>query len=79
MALPLLRLREPSTTLPSMKVTVPVGVPEPATAALTLAVRVIDWPKVDVASDVLSFVLLALTTCWVSGEVLPPKLPSSLV
>ena len=38
---------EPSTVEPSMKLTVPVAVPPPGAAGLTMAVKVTDWPKTD--------------------------------
>ena len=53
---------------PSVKVTVPVGVPAPGATALTVAVKVITWPKTDGLAVELTVVLLEslLTTC---GEV----------
>src|ERR1043166_1659626 len=35
----------PSEAAPSMKVTVPLGVPVPAWPGLTVAVKVTDWPE----------------------------------
>ena len=35
------------TVLPSLKVTLPPGVPEPAEEAFTIAVKVTDCPKID--------------------------------
>jgi hypothetical protein len=35
----------PITIAPSLKVTVPVGVPLPGLVMLTVAVKVTDWPK----------------------------------
>ena len=37
----------PSAVVPSMNVTVPVGVPLPGELAVTVAVKVTDWPKTD--------------------------------
>jgi hypothetical protein len=69
-----------SAVAPSLKITVPVGVPDPGTVALTVAVNVTDWPKTDgFAEDVAAIVLLALlTTCVKVGEVLVLKLVSPL-
>jgi len=45
--------------LPSIaNCTVPVGVPEPGAAALTVAVKVADWPKTDVLADDVTAVLV---------------------
>ena len=49
----------PRTFVPSSKVTVPVGVPEPGALALTVVVNVIDWPKSEGFADELTLVLLA--------------------
>jgi hypothetical protein len=45
--LALLPLRDavPRMVLPSLNVTVPVGVPEPGALALTIAVKVTTWPN----------------------------------
>jgi hypothetical protein len=43
---------------PSMKVTVPVGVPEPGALAVTVAVKVTDWPKTEGLGEALTAVLL---------------------
>jgi len=37
----------PSTVVPSLKVTIPVGVAAPETVAETVAVNVTDWPNFD--------------------------------
>ena len=48
MAIPLtLSVPVPSVLLPSLKVTVPVAVPEPGALAVTVAVNVTDCPKTD--------------------------------
>jgi hypothetical protein len=59
--------------------TVPVGVPEPGAAAVTVAVTVTGWPKTAFgeAGDEIPAVLLSLLTTWVSGiAVLPAKFAS---
>ena len=57
-----------SVTLPSSKVTVPVGVPAPGEAAATVAVKVTGCPKTDGLAAEMTVVVLEswLTTC---GEV----------
>src|SRR5205823_8070044 len=66
----------PRVVTPSLKVIVPVGVPEPGT--VTVPVSVTDTPKVDgLALLVTATVVLALfTVCTTTGELLPLKLPS---
>jgi len=45
-ALPVLSsVAAPTTVPPSLKVTVPLGVPDPPPEAATIAVRVTAWPK----------------------------------
>lgn len=55
----------PRVVAPSLKVTVPVGVPLPGLATLIVAVNVTGWPKTDglpvVATDVV--VLALFTVC----------------
>ena len=64
-----LRLLVARGVAPSLKVTVPLGVPEPGAAALTVAVKVTDWPKTDGLVEEVSVVVeLAGLTVWVSGE-----------
>ena len=47
MATPLLlSVPVPRVVEPSLKVTVPVGVPAPARSGVTVAVKVTDWPNV---------------------------------
>ena len=41
------RVLVPSITAPSMKVTLPVGVPAPGGEAETVAVKVTDWPNTE--------------------------------
>ena len=48
---------------PSLKVTVPVGVPEPGALALTVAVKVTDWPKTEgLDEEATAVVVLSLLT-----------------
>ena len=81
-ALPPLRLPVPSVVAPSLKVTVPVGVPAPGETALTVAVKVTDWPETDgLAEELTEAVVLAGLTVCVNGEAvlsLPLKLLSPL-
>src|SRR6266498_138064 len=67
--------------LPSiLNCTVPVGVPEPGATGVTVAVKVIDWPKQDgLAEEVTAVVVFALfTVCVKLGEVSVLKFPSPL-
>ena len=41
----------PSAVDPSMKVTMPVGIPEPGATAVIVAVKVTDWPNTDGLAD----------------------------
>src|SRR5579884_359417 len=51
---------------PSLKLTVPVGVPEPGTETLTVAVKVTDWPTTEGLADELRLVdVPAWFTVWV--------------
>ncbi len=63
---------------PSLKLTLPVGVPAPGATAVTVAVKVTDWPKTDgFWLEVSAVAVLAwLTTCESTELVLPLKLPS---
>ena len=71
-----------SVTLPrsspvvvSKKSTLPVGVPEPGALAVTVAVKVTAWPKLDVLADGTTLVVvLSLLTVWVSVPVLARKM-----
>ena len=60
--------------------TVPVRVPEPGATALTVAVKVTDWPKTEGLAEEATVVLLpAWLTLWVTvAEVLAVKLVSAL-
>ena len=78
LALPLESVLFPRVVEPSLKVTVPVGVPLPGAAAETVAVKVTDWPKTDgFADDVTVVVVASFVTVWVRTDVkLPVKLLS---
>jgi hypothetical protein len=78
LALPELRAAVPNVAAPSLKVTVPVGVPAPGPTADTVAVNVTACPNTDGFSDEVRVVeLLALLTVWVrAAEVLVLKLLS---
>ena len=68
-ALPELKLAVPSVAAPSRNVTVPVGVPVAGATALTVAVKVTNWPKRDGFNDEVTVVeLKALATVWVMAE-----------
>lgn len=71
---------EPRIVAPSLKVTVPVGVPAPL-AALTVASSTTDWPNVDGFGVETTTVVVAgdVDTTWVrTDDVLPPWLASPL-
>src|SRR5262249_6515224 len=65
------------TTLPSMKVPVPVGMPDPGARTETVAVKVTDWPVAAGLSDDarLTEVAAGLTVRGTPAEVLFAKLP----
>ena len=71
--MPLLSAPVPSVVVPSLKVTVPVGVPP---VEVTVAVKVTAAPKVDGFRDEASEVelLACFTVCVNTAEVLPAKL-----
>jgi len=77
-ATPPLKVPVPRVVAPSLKVTVPVGVPEPGDAAATVAVKVTDWPNVlGFTLEVTAVVVPALLTTWDSAlEVEPVKFVS---
>ena len=64
---------------PSVKVTVPLGVPAPGATAATVAVKVTAWPNTDGLGDELTVLLLEalFTTCGVT-ESFPVELPKLL-
>jgi hypothetical protein len=68
----------PIVVVPSLKVTVPVGVPAPGALTVTVAVNVTDWFKRDGLTDELSAVVVfALLTTWDSPtDTLPLKFAS---
>ena len=61
--------------LPSRKVMLPVGVPEPGLAAVTVAVKVTPWPYAEelVEEETRLMAPSWLTVCVVVPEVLPMK------
>ena len=70
MAVPPLRLTGLPKAEPSMEnCTVPVGVPAPGATALTVAVKLTDWPKTEGLTEAATIVVVLawLTTC-VRGE-----------
>ena len=68
----------PSCDVPSMKVTVPVGIPAPGLTALTVAVKVTNWPTAEeLADDESVVVVLAWLTIWLTIELLGPKVASA--
>jgi hypothetical protein len=77
-AFPRLRLPVPSRVAPSLKATVPVGVPE--VAGFTVAVKVTAWPDFDGFTEDTTEVVEAawFTPCDRTGEVLRAKLASPL-
>jgi hypothetical protein len=58
-AVPPLRATVARVVLPSLKVTLPVGVPEPGLVAVTAAVNVTVWPDVADVGDAVSATLVA--------------------
>jgi hypothetical protein len=75
---PALSVPVPNVVVPSLNVTVPVGVPLPGAVAATVAVNVTACPKTDGFTDEVTDVLVAaLFTVWVSVvDVLALKLAS---
>src|SRR5207247_1349865 len=67
------RVPVPRVLEPSLKVTVPVGVPAPGLLAVTVAVKVTDCPDSDgLAGELTGVVVLAFFTVWVGVlDVLP--------
>ena len=61
-------VRTPSTVLPFLKVTVPVGMPVAGVTVLTVAEKVIDWPNT-VELDLATMVLVVSATVWLAGTV----------
>src|ERR1043166_8680615 len=79
-AWPELSVAVPSALVPSLKVTVPVGVPAPGEVAMTLAVNVTGLSKYCGLADELTVVVVLawLTVCAKFAELLWLKLPSPL-
>src|ERR1043166_7754668 len=77
---PPLRLLVAREVAPSLKVTVPVGVPAPGETALTVAVKVTDWPNTEGFCDEATATALValLTVCVKVAERFVLKLPSPL-
>src|SRR4051812_30533511 len=70
------KVAEPRVVVPSLNVTVPVGVP---VVALTVAVKVTLWPLFEgLRDDVSVVVVLALTVCVSDADVLVRKFASPL-
>ena len=69
------RVAVPRVLGPSLKVTVPVGMPPPGLLAVTVAVKVTDCPDADgLAEELINVVVPAFFTVWVTVlEVLPLK------
>ena len=78
--MPALSVLVASVAAPSMKTTVPVGVPAPGETAATVAVKVTDCPKTEgLKEDVIVVIVSALLTNWPAAEeVLVLKLLSPL-
>jgi hypothetical protein len=68
----------PNVTVPSWKVTVPVGLPAPGATTATVAVNVTGWPKLEGLGDADTLVAVPawFTTCVNIAEVLGAKLLS---
>ena len=66
-----LRVPVPSVVAPSLNVTVPDGMPPIGGMALTVAVKVTDWPNTDgLTDDTTAVVVLVFTVCVRADEVL---------
>jgi hypothetical protein len=78
LAVPPLKVPVPSVIVPSLKITMPVGVPAPGLVTNTVAVKVTDCPKTEGLTEEVSVVVAAagLTTWLKSGEEPPLKLAS---
>ena len=76
-AVPDVRVPVPMVVEPFLKVTVPVAVPAPGAVAATVAVKVTDSPKTEGVVEASVVVVLALSTTWLTAElVLATKLTS---
>ena len=69
---------EPNLEPSMLNCTVPVGVPEPGAAALTVTVKLTDWFRTEgLAEEVMAAVEPSLLTVWArAAEVLPLKFGS---
>ena len=66
---PRLRVFVARAVAPSLKTTVPLGVPLPGEVAVTVAVKTTDWPETEgLAEEARAVELLALLTVCVSAE-----------
>ena len=76
-AVPAVNVLAPNVVAPSLKVAVPIGVPDPGAVAATVAVKVTDWPNAEgLAEEATAVVVFAVFTVCVSAEeVLALKLP----
>src|SRR5262249_59299478 len=79
-ALPPESVPVPNVVAPSLKVTVPVGVPAPGAVALTVAVKVTPWPDTEGLSEEVTAVVSALAAAGTTSRPartvlgsLPPK------
>jgi hypothetical protein len=82
-ARPPLREAMPRTVPPSLKVTVPLGVPMAGATADTVAVRLTGWPRTEGLADVARVIMVVFVdaelTVWVKGvDVLAAKFASPL-
>ena len=62
---------EARVSVPSVKLTVPVGMPAPLPPSVTTAVTVTGWPKAEGSGALLTLVVVALWTNWGLEESLP--------
>jgi hypothetical protein len=76
---PALNVPVPSVVVPSLNVTVPLGVPAAGADAETVAVKVTDWPEPEGLAELTTAVaLFPLFTVWLStDEVLAVKFVSA--
>ena len=62
----------PKVVVPSVKVTLPVGIPEPGATAVTVAVNVTSWPAAEgLADDITAVLVDAWLTVWVAVDEVP--------
>ncbi len=77
LAFPALTGTVASGVVPSLKVTLPLGLPAPGAPTLTVAVNVTACPNTDGLAEELRVVLVAaLFTTWFSASLLEAKLTS---